>query len=1048
MMGEPMTAIVNTLPLKDQEEPFLLLASLFEGEFSIDWVQALSKAKATQIMKAFERFDQDGLLKKHDIGVFSFVDAKKKEQLQESLPTDLRRKLHRRIAELLLKETSENEGLLRAAAQLLHISNDLEGCKLLCRAGDQHRRSGRSEEALACYDKAIQELKKLDGIEVDRLFIQTVIGYSKDHRAIHHLNRIVSYLHEALERAERRNNPSQKALVLMHLASNIYIGQNTEAAQGYLDRGFALAKGINDPNVERTVITGTIISHFYSGRYKSAVKIFETFEPLFAEKYPLHKLSLRVGVLMGLSYAYVGQISQGLGLLDGIRLHSLKIKDDDTAATAGVNMGHLLMLSHKFDEAIDLISDTLAAFKGGSELAKCFGFFYLAYGYYQKGELEKSQYYLIRALKKSKTYNYEIKIPSFFIEICLAMELGDYPCLPGISPKEEIWNLLNSNNMVAKCVAHRSLAVINRQSQTPENRFEQLTQSLDLLEESGYVIEIAKTKLELGRHFLQAGDTKQARTFVADAAKVLYPIDRELVPSDLEHLVRDFRVEDNLLAEILNLGQEIVSLRETQEVVQHIFSTVNRITGAERGAIFLKTDNPDPIPVKLWAAKNLTATDLDLPEFSASMAIIRQTAETGQVHTQRLSPVPKGTAGDDYGFKSCLCVPLLLRGSTIGVLYHDNRFFNSTFKEQDVKILSYFASLAAIALDNAQAYDEIRRLNQRLFEEKQYLEEQQLESFHPDNLVAASPAIKRVLSMVRRVAETDSTVLILGETGVGKEMVARAIQQYSSRRDKPFIPVHCSAFTESLIPSEFFGHERGAFTGAVERRIGRFELADGGTLFLDEIGEIPNEVQVRLLRVLQTGEFERVGGRETLRSDFRLMVATNRNLAEEVAAGRFRSDLYYRLNVFPIIVPPLRERREDIAALASFFLRVYSGKMGKSFKGIPEKEMAKLLEYHWPGNVRELENIIERGVILNTSPFFRIPELTTRSTETPSTGQLTLKEMERRFIIDVLNTTNWKISGKGGTAELLGVNYNTLYSRMKKLGIKKTKSSPFNRQGQ
>jgi len=559
---------------------------------------------------------------------------------------------------------------------------------------------------------------------------------------------------------------------------------------------------------------------------------------------------------------------------------------------------------------------------------------------------------------------------------------------------------------------------------------------LTLLAESGSVTEIAKTKMELGRHFLQAGDREKARVFVSEATKIFYPVDRGLVPDDLEHLVGDFQVEDNLLSEILNLGQQIVSLRDTQEVVQHIFSTVNRITGAERGAIFLKTDQGDQVPLKLWAAKNLTADDLALPEFSSSLAIIRQTAETGQIYTQGLSPVSKAK-GDAPNFKSRFCIPLSLLGKTIGVLYHDNRFFKSTLKEQDIKILSYFASLAAIALDNALAYAEINRLNQRLYEEKQYLEEQQIEGVHPDNIVAASPGFKNVLKMVRRVAETESTVLILGETGVGKEIVARAVHQSSSRQDKPFIRVHCSAFTENLIPSELFGHERGAFTGAVERRIGRFELADGGTLFLDEIGDLAMEVQVRLLRVLQTKEFERVGGRETLHSDFRLIVATNRNLAEEVVAGRFRQDLYYRLNVFPITVPPLRERREDIPSLASYFLHVYSGKMGKKFKGIPEKEMAKLLAYHWPGNVRELENVIERGVILNAGPFFVIPELSVGSKDTNIAGLYTLKDMERRFILDALQKTNWKIYGPGGTAEKLGINYSTLYSRIKKLGILK-----------
>jgi formate hydrogenlyase transcriptional activator len=1023
--------------LDNQEESFLQLASLFEGRFSIDWIQALSGARATQIMKIFDRFEREGVLKREDVGVFSFTETKKRQQSREAVPEPLREKLHHQIADLLLKEVPGSDGLIQASAQLLNIPNDLEGCRLLCQAGDQYRRNGRSAQSLACYDKAIQELKKLNGIEADILFIESVIGYSKDHRAIHNLNRLIAYLHQALDRAESRKNPVQQALVLMHLASNIYIGKNAEAAQDFLDRGFALAKEIKDPNVERTVITGTIISHFYSGRYKAAVKIYETFEPLFAEKYPLHKLSLRMGVLMGISYASLGQISQGLGLLDGLRLHSLKIKDFDTAATAAVDMGLVLMLTQKFDEAIELIADTLAALKGGSEFAKCFGLSYLSWGYYRKGELEKSRGYLTRALKKSEKYNYEIKLLPQFIEICLAMEQGSYPRLPGVSPKGEIQKASNSNNLVTKGAALRSLAIMKGKTQSHRERYKQLTQSLTLLDESGHVTEIAKTKLELGRHFLQAGDMEKARDMVAAAAIILYPIDRGLVPDDLAHLVRDFREEDHLLIEILNLGQEIVGIRDTQEVVQHIFSTVNRITGAERGAIFLKGENLDPIPVKLWAAKNLTADDLVLPEFASSLDIIRQTAKTGQPNTQDLTLPSNRGGGNNHRFKSRLCVPLSLRGETIGVLYHDNRFFESTFKEQDVKILSYFASLAAIALDNAQAYEEIRRLNQRLFEEKQYLEEQQLETFHPDNFVAASPSIKQVLSLVRRVAETESTVMILGETGVGKEMVARAIQQYSPRRDKPFIRVHCSAFPESLIPSELFGHERGAFTGAVERRIGRFELADGGTLFLDEIGDLPMEVQVRLLRVLQTREFERVGGRETLHSDFRLLVATNRNLATEVASGRFRSDLYYRLNVFPIIVPPLRERREDIASLSSYFLRLYSEKMGKSFKGIQEKEMAKLLAYHWPGNVRELENIIERGVILNPGPYFHIPELNAGSTETPAAGLLTLKEMERRFILDALQKTNWKIYGPGGTAELLGINYSTLYSRIKKLGIKK-----------
>lgn len=266
-------------------------------------------------------------------------------------------------------------------------------------------------------------------------------------------------------------------------------------------------------------------------------------------------------------------------------------------------------------------------------------------------------------------------------------------------------------------------------------------------------------------------------------------------------------------------------------------------------------------------------------------------------------------------------------------------------------------------------------------------------------------------------------------------MVARAIHEQSNRRDKPFIRVNCSAFPESLIASELFGHEKGSFTGAGKRRLGRFELADTGTLFLDEIGDISMDIQIRLLRVIQTKKFERVGASNSIKSDFRLLTATNHNLNKAVAQGQFRQDLFYRLNVFPIHVPPLKERREDISPLAFYFLNKYSEKLKKSFRGIPENEMDKLLDYHWPGNVRELENVIERGAILNTGGRFFVPDLTIKNGEDSLSDQLTLEEMQRRFIFETLQKVDWKIYGPGGAAELLGINHSTLYSRMKKLGI-------------
>jgi len=309
----------------------------------------------------------------------------------------------------------------------------------------------------------------------------------------------------------------------------------------------------------------------------------------------------------------------------------------------------------------------------------------------------------------------------------------------------------------------------------------------------------------------------------------------------------------------------------------------------------------------------------------------------------------------------------------------------------------------------------------------------------PVEMVGSSIGIRRILGEIKKVASTDAAVLILGETGTGKELVANSIYMHSSRWGKPFIKVNCNALSDALISSELFGHERGAFTGAVKRLIGRFELADGGVLFLDEIGDMPTEVQIKLLRTVQYREFERVGGRETIKADFRLITATHKDLSEEVNAGRFRKDLYYRINVFPIHVPPLRQRKEDIPFLADHFLRMFGKKYNKRLQ-VKTSYLERLSSYDWPGNVRELENVIERCVILADGHSLRSDDLDrilNDSTVSSPKRVETLKENERNHILRVLRQTGGKITGKGGAAGILAIHPATLHSRMRKLGIRR-----------
>ena len=339
-----------------------------------------------------------------------------------------------------------------------------------------------------------------------------------------------------------------------------------------------------------------------------------------------------------------------------------------------------------------------------------------------------------------------------------------------------------------------------------------------------------------------------------------------------------------------------------------------------------------------------------------------------------------------------------------------------------------------------KALSEIRLLKDQLEAENIYLREELKSEQHYRDIIGDSNSIKYLLLKIEQVANTDSTVLILGETGTGKSLVARAIHDASSRNGKPFVNVNCAALPANLIESELFGREKGAFTGAQARQIGRFELANGGTIFLDEIGEMPLELQTKLLRVLQDGEFERLGSPQTINVNVRVIASTNRNLKEEIETGRFREDLFYRLNVFPITLPPLRKRKEDIPVLVNYFVKKYSNKMAKSIDSFPKTTMQMLQAYSWPGNVRELENVIERAVIVSRGNVLQVTDELTpeHDGEQKRESAKSLQEIEKDHILEVLGQTNWKIEGETGAAVLLGINPSTLRGRMRKLGIKRT----------
>lgn len=406
-------------------------------------------------------------------------------------------------------------------------------------------------------------------------------------------------------------------------------------------------------------------------------------------------------------------------------------------------------------------------------------------------------------------------------------------------------------------------------------------------------------------------------------------------------------------------------------------------------------------------------------------------------------------AGRELSTRSYLSMPISYEGETVGCLNINSRHYNA-FDDEELKLLETVARQIETAINNArqtealkEALLEVEQLKNRLQEENIYLMEEIKTVHNFGEIIGTSESMRRVLKKLEQVAATKTTVLIHGETGTGKELIARAIHNLGSRKDRPLVKVNCAAISAGLVESELFGHEKGAFTGALQQRIGRFELADGGTIFLDEVGDIPPETQVKLLRVLQESEFERVGSSRSIKVDTRVIAATNRDLVEAIQEGRFRSDLFYRLSVFPVELPPLRERKPDIPLLAEFFLSKYSKASGKNIRGISGKSIELLMDYDWPGNIRELQNVIERAVVLSTAEILHIDESMLMSIGTGRDillkGQSSdrLEDIERSHILNVLEKTSWVIEGRKGAASALGLNPSTLRSRMRKMGIRK-----------
>ena len=531
---------------------------------------------------------------------------------------------------------------------------------------------------------------------------------------------------------------------------------------------------------------------------------------------------------------------------------------------------------------------------------------------------------------------------------------------------------------------------------------------------------------------------EQMELMLQVAAQVAVAVDNTLNFENAEKYQQQLARERDRLQVLLEITNTLVSELDIRDLFPSITACLRRAVPHEYSSLALRVPGTDQLRVHALVfdgpaivQEGATAALSETPAGEAMEKRRPLVLAVGELSRFPSRVAERLTAA---GLHTICCLPLITQRQVLGSLNVGSTRENA-FSDADVDFLSQVSGQAAIAIENATAYQEIAQLKDKLAEEKLYLEDEIRADRNFGEIVGDSPAFRRVLVQVETVAPTDASVLILGETGTGKELIARAIHDLSGRRERTFVKLNCAAIPTGLLESELFGHEKGAFTGAIMQKAGRFELANHGTLFLDEIGDIPLELQPKLLRALQEHEFERLGGTRTIKVDVRLVAATNRDLAHMINERQFRTDLYYRLSVFPISIPPLRERADDIPKLIRYFTQKFARRMNKRVETISQETMDALVRYPWPGNVRELENLIERAVILTRGVTLQIPLAELRAAAPETVAPVTLEEAERDHIRRALEQSKGVIGGPNGAAARLGMKRTTLQSKMKKLGL-------------
>ena len=1031
----------KTIKFSDAQWEFLAVMNLFSSPISIDVLATLSPLSPSELLDLLERGSEFRILKEVESRSYS---------IEKDIPLNLKKRIEK-------YHTTENVSHLLQQIESLNLLNrlspstysnllsqsgkDNEAAQIIIQSAMEELEKGYPERAHNYLKQALLKLSNnLEIAKYRKIFIDAALDFSKLCMLLG-IDYIDSkkFLEQVKTSSEIMGNKRAWALSNLHLGFfYFFLGKRSKALELFsIGKAAVDDLGDRDILIESSELIG--IYFFLQGNYMQVINTIEQAESNARTTGNILNF-LSVGIKFH-SLLYLGDYYSAVGYIKSQWRNRLQSGQHVAANRWQVLLGISFVYINQYEKASFRLNSALKqANKAGYIQLQYTAKAGLAFLNYRKKNYKQAYLMMIEMSEIGKKYGMsESFFSPWILEMLIDFEKLGYAQIPEMDPEAHLQRIMKEPSRHLQGVALRLMAM-RAFSEGKEDQivYLNLKKSEELLMEVGDPVQLAKTRLEMAVLKLKKGENKEAYTLASEARNVLTEYGEDFFPDVLYPLLEEhamFEKSDQTREEadeaFYAMISELPLAPNFEQGLEKLMMTCNRFFGAEQGAIFW-SDDGGANNLYLRTPYNISSIYKRSKRFAHNMRIVKQSLERKQSIREH-EKIISGHKKNHIQGGSIICLPFQTNKGTAGVIFHENSYIENCFswlnENQLTKICDYLSNY----ISNIYEFS----LQIELAKDNSLKKAAQIDNFSKQQFIIRGAAMTQVINQTRVIAETDGTVLILGETGVGKELLARWIHNNSMRRNWPIVTIDSTTIPDTLIESELFGYEKGSFTGADQRKIGQVELADKGTLFIDEIGEIPLNTQVKLLRLLQEKKFRRIGGHRVIESDFRLIAATNRNLIQEVDDGRFRNDLYYRLNVFPITIPPLRHRKDEIIYIAEEFINRYGKIYNRHNLSLSQEHRRQLTEYEWPGNIRELENIIERSVLMSTNSNLDLllPLGNAKKDNHLFADKPTLEDLQRRYILHILEENGGKVSGQGGATEILGIKRTTLIARMKKLGI-------------